>query len=105
MTPLPPACVAVVAELLPWFTHPSRVDALARAVLDAFVAGPVTGNGDGPWYVCGISVPGVILPDSGAMWWDVEKPGDSTATRYRFESKAQARAVAAVLNYLEAKGE
>ena len=82
MTPLPPACVAAVLDLYPF----SDGEKVVRAVLDALVAG----EGEGPW----------VTRWSGVEWSVFKKTDPAPMW-----NEADASAVAAVLNYLEAKGE
>lgn len=72
-----------------------RIERIASAVLAAADgAEPV-----GPWHICGITAPEMGID---TYWWDVQVPGDKTATRYRFDTEAEARAVANTLNRLAA---
>ena len=113
---IPPACVAALRDyspreagcphwlaLKPWQRDEGAHDdpvmcdwcapAIARAVLDAFVAG----EGKGPVRLVGNPEEGYALRRKG-------HPGVEWAMA-GIETQGQANAVAAVLNYLEAKGE
>ena len=105
MTPLPPACVAAVHDTVgrmgaigkrPKFSE--TCEDVARAVLDAFVAG----EGTGPWKVAREF--DSEADERNFEWWVVCSPHEFTDDIH-FESKSQADGCAAVLNYLEAKGE
>ncbi|MBK6423837.1 MAG: hypothetical protein IPF77_16815 [Gemmatimonadetes bacterium] len=92
---IPPACVAAVLRVGPCVLNRSETgraawaEKIARAVLDAFVAG----EGGAGAYHCF---------DGGCDGWYVNGVKPGALDRW---TEPQARACAAVLNYLEAKGE
>ena len=95
---LPPACVAALTSAAAdgsLWVHNGNREEILRDVLDAFVAG----EGSGPWEVQGTASDGSVrVYYAGPMR---ERPRGFVS--FIAGSTIEARAVAAVLNYLEAK--